>query len=164
MKKNQTGKRFPGYGATCFYILTGCAICSALFLYGSSLWKNKAPASSGSIFEVSASGEAEPPKEEPVPLPEDIPADDTAAGDAEHYYAFVTSNVKGNLHVRIQPDMDAEIIARLAPGTAGCVLEQGEEWSLVKTADIAGYVSNRYLQFQEITKEEYFAQTGDVSQ
>lgn len=167
MKKNQRGKRFPSYGVTSFYILAGCAVCSALFLYSSSLWKNQAPASSGSIFEVSASGEAAPPKDSPAPLPDnslsDAAAEDSAE-ETEQYYSFITTNVKGSLHVRIQPGMDAQIIARLSPGTAGYVLERGEDWSLVKASDVTGYVSNQYLQFQEIPREEYLLQKEAVSQ
>lgn len=172
MKKLQKEKRFPGYVIAGFYILAGILICSALFLLGSSLAKN--PVAAGSLFPASAS-----PKEEDA-LPEesdvadasgqeteDASAEESADASEEEptiYYSFVTLNTKSALHVRIQPGMDAEIISRLAPGTTGYVLERGDDWSLIQTSEITGYVSNRYLQFEEIPKEEYLPEAEDTSQ
>ena len=68
------------------------------------------------------------------------------------------------LHVRKQPGMDGEIIDYLDPGTTGYVLERGDDWSLVQTSEITGYVSNQYLQFQEIPAEEYLPEAEDASQ
>ena len=34
-------------------------------------------------------------------------------------------------------------------------LEKGPVWSLVQSGDVTGYVFNEYLDFQEISKEEY---------
>lgn len=157
MRKYEKEKRFPGYVIAGFYILAGCLICFTLFLYGSSLEKNPL-ASSGSVFPVSASAKEE---ENPLSGSEDTKAPDAPAAEETEAQApatpaactFVTLNTRTALHVRIQPGMDAEIIARLSPGTTGDVLERGEAWSLIRTSDVTGYVSNRYLQFQEVPKE-----------
>lgn len=173
MKTFQREKRVPAGAAACFYILIGAVICSALFLYGSSMQRHSAAASSGSIFEVSASGEETSQEDSLTAGPEENVSDSAGTQEApaepvsdaeEHYYTFVTVNVKSSLHVRQKPGMDAQIVSRLAPGTSGYVLERGEDWSLIKTSDVTGYVSNRYLQFQEIPKEEYLLQEEDASQ
>ena len=80
------------------------------------------------------------------------------------YYSFITLNTRSVLHVRKQPGMDGEIIDYLNPGTTGYVLERGDDWSLVQTSEITGYVSNQYLQFQEIPAEEYLPEAEDASQ
>lgn len=174
MRKLEKEKKFPGYVIAGFYILAGALICFALFLFGSSLAKN--PVTAGSLFPASAA-----PKEETAfpmagdsgtadasePEPEAASGQDPDQEPAEAepvYYSFVTLNTKSALHVRIRPGMDAEIISRLAPGTTGYVLEWGDEWSLIQTAEITGYVSNRYLRFQEIPKEEYLPEAEDASQ
>ena len=51
--------------------------------------------------------------------------------------------------------MNAQVIARFSPGITGYVLEKGPVWSLVQSGDVTGYVFNEYLDFQEISKEEY---------
>ncbi len=163
MRKYEKEKRFPGYVIAGFYILAGCLICSALLLYGSSLAKN--PLASGSVFPVSASAkEAEESTLFPyTTLFRSTPAKEEAAEPAADQtpvsYTFVTLNTKSALHVRLQPGMDAEIISRLSPGATGQVLERGDAWSLIKTSEVTGYVSNQYLQFQELPKE-----AEDVSQ
>ena len=72
-----------------------------------------------------------------------------------HYYAFTTTNKVSILHVRKEPSMDAEIIFRLPPASTGYVLERGESWSLIQTPEISGYCNNGYLDFQEVSEEEY---------
>ncbi len=161
MRKYEKEKKFPGYAIAGFYVLAGCLICSALLLYGSSLAKN--PLISGAVFPVSASA-----KEDSADTSEDFVIPDTpakeeaaepAADQTPVSYTFVTLNTKSALHVRLQPGMDAEIISRLSPGATGQVLERGDAWSLIKTSEVTGYVSNQYLQFQELPKE-----AEDVSQ
>lgn len=181
MRKLEKDKRFPSYVIAGFYILVGVLICSALFLVGSSLAKN--PVIAGSLFPASASPKEEEAFNAEVSQKEDSTTQDMAdassqeaedstgdsptqeSADAEPvYYSFVTLNTKSALHVRIQPGMDAEIIYRLSPGTTGYVLEIGDGWSLVQTSEITGYVSNQYLQFQEIPAEEYLPEAEDASQ
>ena len=155
MKRFERENKLPPYAVATLYISIGCIICTALFLYGSSLSKNSTtvvPALFQPREESASLALADTPTSST-----DTPVTDTSASfDAETpYYAFTTLNTKSSLHVRIQPGMDAEIIARLAPNTTGYVIEKGDAWSLISTGDITGYASNQYLQFREIPKEEY---------
>lgn len=167
MKKFKRENHFPIYAATCFYVLIGCAICSALFLYGSSLLKNSRAArlssSQSALFETPASDDTSPATEQ-ASSSETQTDSETSSEEEPAYYSFVTLNIRSVLHVRIRPGMDADIIWRLSPGSTGYVLEPGEEWSLIKTPDVTGYVSNQYLQFTEIPKEEYLQNVEALSQ
>lgn len=155
MKHFEKETKLPSYAIATFYICIGCTICTALFLYGSSLSKNSmstVPALFQPREEATPSlvSDTTTPPAEPSTTEE--PASPANEGP---YYSFTTLNTKSSLHVRKAPGMDAEIIARLSPNTTGYVIEKGDEWSLITTGDITGYSSNRYLQFQEIPKEEY---------
>lgn len=161
MRKFEKEKRFPNYVIAGFYILVGIFICYVLFLFGSSLAKNPLTAS-GSVLPVSASAS---PKEDDTSDSETIDESGLETDDTESvYYSFVTTNTKTALNVRKQPGMDSEIIYRLSPGTTGYVLEQGESWSLIQTTEITGYVSNKYLKFEEIPEEEYLSEAEGASQ
>lgn len=169
MRKLEKDKRFPSYIIAGSYILAGILICSALFLLGSSLAKN--PFASGSIFPASASAKEEDGTLSGASQAVDASPQETAEPPATQamepepvYYSFVTLNTRSVLHVRKQPGMDGEIIDYLDPGTTGYVLERGDDWSLVQTSEITGYVSNQYLQFQEIPAEEYLPEAEDASQ
>ena len=109
--------------------------------------------------EEDLSGENNMPEEEPViytdeesGAPLTLPAE-----TLEEYYSFTTINREKILHVRTEPYITAEIIARLSPGTTGIVLEVGKDWSKITTSDgsVTGYCSNDYLQFTGITPDEY---------
>jgi len=109
--------------------------------------------------EEDLSGENNTPEEEPViytdeesGAPLTLPAE-----TVEEYYSFTTINREKILHVRTEPYITAEIIARLSPGTTGIVLEVGKDWSKITTSDgsVTGYCSNDYLQFTGITPDEY---------
>ena len=168
MRKLEKGKKFPGYVIAGFYILAGTLICCALFLLGSSLAKN--PASGGSVLPVSAAAKEDEDASNAVENPEAAdasPQEENPQETAEPepvYYSFVTLNTRSVLHVREQPGMDGKIIDYLSPGTTGFVLEPGDGWSLIQTSGITGYVSNQYLQFQEIPEEEYLPAVEDASQ
>ncbi len=134
-----------------FYIVAGVLACAFFFLRGSSLPETTelpqkaagAPQeTAGTLPEVS-DAVPEPDSVETTPKPEPV------------YYAFTTLNTDSTLRVRQEPGLDAPIIARFSPGTTGYVLERGPAWSLVQSGDITGYVSNEYLDFREIPKEEY---------
>lgn len=150
MKRYESEKRLPSYLIASFYILIGCTVCTTLFLYASSL---RNPITRPTLFE---------PFEESTPSlaaepststsSESIPAEESSESSPT-YVSFTTLNIKSSLHVRIAPGMDSEIIARLSPGTTGDVIERGDEWSLIKTGDITGYVSNRYLKFEESSSQ-----------
>ncbi len=108
--------------------------------------------------------EPEPEVTTPEPVVEDTPALGpegkpltVLAETAEDYKSFKTLNREKILHVRVAPDINSEIVARLSPGTEGLVLEVGDHWSRIRSFDgtITGYCSNEYLTFTDISKEEF---------
>ena len=148
MKRYESEKKFSSYLIAGFYILIGCTVCTTLFLYSSSL---RNPITRPALFEPEPLEDSTPSlSTEPSTftssesLPEEEPSSPSSTS-----ISFTTLNIKSSLHVRIAPGMDSEIIARLAPNTTGHVIERGDEWSLIQTGDITGYVSNRYLKFEE---------------
>ncbi|MBR5420212.1 MAG: SH3 domain-containing protein [Lachnospiraceae bacterium] len=71
-------------------------------------------------------------------------------------YRFRMANVYSWLRVREAPDMNAETLGRMSPGTEGYILEKGTEWSKLVTDDgeLIGYSSNDYLEFVEVKASE----------
>jgi len=86
------------------------------------------------------------------------------AETAKVYKSFKTLNREKILHVRVAPDINSEIIARLSPGTEGLVLEVGDHWSRIRSFDgtITGYCSNEYLTFTDISPEEFQRLKKDI--
>lgn len=94
MKRFERENKLPPYAVATLYISIGCIICTALFLYGSSLSKNSTTVVPA-LFQ---------PREESASLAladtttssTDTPVTDTSASfDAETpYYAFTTLNTK----------------------------------------------------------------------
>ena len=162
-----------------FYIVAGVLACAFFFFRGSSLSGNESFSLSAlynikpELFQSLLPEMTEAPREaadapqETTDAPQEtadaLPEASDAVSEADPvettpepvYYAFTTLNVDTSLNVRQEPNLDAPIIARFSPGTTGYVLEQGTAWSLVRSGDITGYVSNEYLDFREIPKEEY---------
>lgn len=71
------------------------------------------------------------------------------------YYKVTTTNRLSSLNVRIAPGLFSEIIGKLGPGSKAYVLEKGEGWSKIKTDTLEGYCFNQYLDFEEISKEDF---------
>lgn len=71
------------------------------------------------------------------------------------YYAFTVRADISSLNLRATPETDGKILGRLLPEQTGYVLEMGEEWSLVTTGKKSGYVSNRYIEPEEISEEDF---------
>lgn len=148
-----------------FYIAAGVLACVFFFFRGSSLLGNEASSQSvlnnikPELSQFILPETTEAPQETADALPdalEAVPETDPVETTPEPvYYAFTTLNTRSTLNVRQEPGPDARIIARFSPGTTGYVLEKGSEWSLVRSGDITGYVSNEYLDFREISEEEY---------
>jgi len=61
------------------------------------------------------------------------------------------------LHVRVEPDINSKVIAKLKPGTAGIVTEYDDNWCRIATdkGNITGYCSMEFLSLTELSKEEY---------
>ena len=71
------------------------------------------------------------------------------------YYKVTTTNRLSSLNVRIAPGLFSEIIGKLSPGSKAYVIEKGEGWSKIKTDTLEGYCFNQYLDFEEISKEDF---------
>lgn len=145
----------------CFFILLGLAVC---ILYFAGLLPNSSAsvAVSNPMADM-VIGSADAPSTSVQPaevLPDDsepeveAETEATEAPKETQYYSFVTVNRHEILHVRETPSMESPVIARLAPGTKGYVLERGPAWSLIVTGNIKGYSYNEYLDMTEIEPEE----------
>ena len=65
------------------------------------------------------------------------------------------TNVKEYASIREEKSTDAERVGVLPKGAYVEVLEYGEEWTLVKSDKIEGYMLTKYLAFAEDAKEVY---------
>lgn len=74
-----------------------------------------------------------------------------------HYYRFKVINIDSTLRVRDKGSFSGKVIARFKNGREGYVLEKGEEWSKIVTKEgtFTGYCYNDYLEFTEISKDEF---------
>lgn len=168
--KKFTGKNgFPLIAALVFYIFAG-AFALVLFSRGSShLPWQVSPTQNSALYDIrpelnattaqkeeSAAEQIAEPFAEPSAASEPTPAEEEETTAEEiHYYAFTTTNQYTILRVREKPDINSKIIYRLFPGSTGYVLERGDSWSLIQTPEATGYSHNDYLDFQEVSEEEY---------
>ena len=111
--------------------------------------ETKTPETAPDAAETAEAGTKEAETNEPK-TQENMPKD-----EAEVYYAFIAAHTKGRLHVRKSDSIEAGIIANLSPNASGYVLEKGPVWSLIQSGNVKGYVFNEYLEFREISKEEF---------
>lgn len=156
MKKN----KFFLFSVMSFYVVAGVLACCFFFLRGSSLSGNAA-VTQPDLYEIKPElSQAAVPETTEIIMETTAAEPESTSEPVETepervYYSFTTLNINGPLHVREAASMNAQVIARFSPGITGYVLEKGPVWSLVQSGDIAGYVFNEYLDFQEIPKEEY---------
>lgn len=61
----------------------------------------------------------------------------------------IASNVQEYVNVRDAASSDGSIVGMLPRGGVGEVLEKGEEWTLICSGAVEGYVSNEYLAFDK---------------
>ncbi len=139
--------------AMAFYAAVGIIACGFLFANGSSL--PSAPAAAvESPYDIKPELLAsQAPEETPKPTPE---PEEEPSREADAYYLYEVVPVSA-LNVRVAPGMQSDILFTVTTGTAGIVLEKGETWSQIKTPLGEGYASNRYLEFTEVSREEYLA-------
>ena len=142
--------------ALCFYIIAGM-LTLGLFLLNGSAPSRQASRTQSSLYDIRP--ELKGMTDTSPDVPPEQAAEENEVLDTEevHYYVFTATNISNFLNVRKEPDPDAEIIYRMPPGTTGYVLERGESWSLIQTADVIGYSYNDYLDFQEVSEDEYLA-------
>lgn len=72
-----------------------------------------------------------------------------------HYYKFKAATEKTRLNIRREASDTAKIVGHFRRDEVGYVLEKGDDWSLVTNGDKTGYVSNEFVEFIEISQEEY---------
>lgn len=56
-------------------------------------------------------------------------------------------NVNEYLNVRVNPDENAEVVGKLYAGAGGTVIENGAEWTKIRSGNVEGYASTQYLLF-----------------
>lgn len=104
-----------------------------------------------SSVSVSVSEKVEEP--EPVDEPEPVKPEEPVI----HYYHVKVQNAYPHLFIREGASKSYKVLGRLKNGREGYVLEKGDEWSKIFTADekLTGYCFNEYLEFTEISREEF---------
>ncbi len=130
---------------------------------------NTAPAVSVDKAKEEAGDESaieDEPEPEPAAEPEPV-SEPEAEPEAEpefKYYTFITTNKDTILHVRVEPDINSKVIAKLKPGTAGIVTEYDDNWCRIATdkGNITGYCSMEFLSLTELSKEEYDKAAEDM--
>ncbi len=86
----------------------------------------------------------------------------TAVGQAETfgYTNLGVAQVDGNLNVRKEPSIEAEIVGKM-PNNAGCeILGVEGEWTKIQSGKVEGYVKSEYL----LTGEAALAKAAEVKQ
>lgn len=61
----------------------------------------------------------------------------------------IASNVQEYVYVRDEASSEGDVVGKLPRGGAGDVLEKGEDWTLISSGSVEGYVSNEYLAFDK---------------
>lgn len=83
---------------------------------------------------------------------------EAASGDetssADDWSTTVLANVEGssNVNVREAADVNSETVGKLRTGDAATILEQGDEWTLISSGNVTGYVRNDYLLYGDDAK------------
>lgn len=54
------------------------------------------------------------------------------------------ADIKSEMNVRAEASADAAIVGKLHKGDLATVIEQGEEWTLISSGNVEGYVKNEY--------------------
>ncbi len=83
------------------------------------------------------------------------------------YYIVETTNQKYLLIMREAAAKRSKAVTQLKPQTTGVVIEKEDQWTKIYADGKIGYCYNQYLQFREVTKEEYDKQvlaSGQVSE
>lgn len=86
----------------------------------------------------------------------DVPGDDT-----EESPEIVMAAVTGQLNVRTEPSVDAELAGALYPGCGGTVLEHGDGWTLIESGNLVGWASDDWLLTGD-DAEEKLEETGHL--
>lgn len=81
--------------------------------------------------------------------PEDVEA--ILAGN--EWDGKVMAKVDDSVSIRADASTDAAVVGKLFKGDAGDIMEEDEEWTLIQSGNVTGWVSNDYLAFGEEAAE-----------
>ncbi len=68
---------------------------------------------------------------------------------AAESFDYVVSNVNEYVNVRAEASTSSAIIGKLKKNSYGKILSRGEKWTKIESGEVVGYVSNKYLLFDE---------------
>ena len=86
---------------------------------------------------------------DPLPLaPEPTQAPLPALESGEAYARVTLSSRNSTLNVRAEPHTDAAIVGTLAHDWRLIVISTADGWAQIRTADLSGYVSLDYIEFE----------------
>ncbi len=66
---------------------------------------------------------------------------------SEEWANRLMPNVSSALNVRAEADAESELVGKMYPGSVAEILELGEEWTLISSGNVEGYVKNEYCLF-----------------
>lgn len=90
-------------------------------------------------------------------------AQNTDLGESQPYKykdTFIV-NVDEYMNVRAEASTDSEIVGKIYKGGGGQVIEKGQEWSLIKSGNVEGYVKNDLVWFGR-DAEEHMAEVCNM--
>lgn len=73
--------------------------------------------------------------------------------DKGEYSNIAFTNVSSFLYVRREPTRESEYVGKLYPGSAMRIIGPVEEWTLVETGDVTGYVKTEYIIYGEDARQ-----------
>ncbi len=75
---------------------------------------------------------------------ESVPEEPVLTEEEQLWVNRLMADVNDNMNVRAEESTDAEIVGRLRKGDVADVIEIGEEWTLIESGNVKGYVKNDY--------------------
>ncbi|MCQ2521762.1 MAG: cell wall hydrolase [Lachnospiraceae bacterium] len=92
-----------------------------------------------------------PTKEE---VQEAIEEAERAANAWKEPGAMIMANVTSYLNVRQEPSTEGKILGQLYCDCGGEIIEYGEDWTMIRTGSLEGWVSNEYIYFGDEAREK----------
>lgn len=68
-------------------------------------------------------------------------------------YNMVIANVKDAVNVRAEANEDATKVGKLYKDCYGEIIERGDEWTKIRSGELEGWISNKYLFFDEEARQ-----------
>ena len=65
----------------------------------------------------------------------------------EEWDGRVMANVDDSVSIREDASTGAEVIGKMFKGDAGEIVEKDDEWTMIQSGNVTGWVSNEYLAF-----------------